>query len=117
VPVRLISLLVLPGFPLLLLWLLWSSYPVAILCARFQDLTQAVQSGLTLAFFTTPVLWKPEQIPADKHYLLSLNLLAAVLAVVREPLFGQPPALSSSATATDWVSSATMVPARQPSCA
>jgi ABC-type polysaccharide/polyol phosphate export permease len=41
--------------------------------------------------FTTPVLWKPEQIPADKHYLLSLNPLAAVLAVVREPLFEQLP--------------------------
>jgi ABC-type polysaccharide/polyol phosphate export permease len=100
VPVSPTILLVLPGFALLLLGLLWSSYLVAILCVRFRDLTQVVQSGLMIAFFITPVLWRPEQIPVDKQYLLSLNPLAAVLAVVREPLLGQLPTLH------EWVSAA-----------
>jgi ABC-type polysaccharide/polyol phosphate export permease len=98
VPVGPIALLALPGFALLLLALLWAGYLVAIACVRFRDLTQVVQSALTVLFFITPVLWKPDQIPPDKHYLLSLNPFAALLAVVREPLLGQFPTLN------DWES-------------
>jgi ABC-type polysaccharide/polyol phosphate export permease len=100
VPVGAICLVALPGFGLLVVALVWSSYLVAIACVRFRDLTQVVQNGLTIAFFITPVLWKPDQIPADQHYLLSLNPFAALLAVVREPLLGQLP------TVDDWIAAA-----------
>src|SRR5215467_1441526 len=96
VPVEPICVIALPGFGLLVLTLVWTSYLVAIACVRFRDLMQVVQSGLMIAFFVTPVLWKPDQIPADQHYLLSLNPFAALLAVVREPLLGQLP------TVDDW---------------
>jgi lipopolysaccharide transport system permease protein len=98
VPTGPTGLLALVGLALLLLLLLWASYVVAIACVRFRDLTQLVQSVLLIAFFITPVLWKPEQIPADKHYLLSFNPFASLLAVVREPLLGQLPTLH------DWLS-------------
>jgi ABC-type polysaccharide/polyol phosphate export permease len=97
VPVGAICLVALPGFGLLVVAMVWTSYLVAIACVRFRDLTQVVQNGLTIAFFITPVLWKPDQIPADQHYLLSLNPFAALLAVVREPLLGQLP------TVDDWI--------------
>jgi ABC-type polysaccharide/polyol phosphate export permease len=100
VPVGAICLVALPGFGLLVFALVWSSYLVAIACLRFRDLTQVVQNGLMIAFFITPVLWKPDQIPADQHYLLSLNPFAALLAVVREPLLGQLPAVD------DWITAA-----------
>ena len=93
VPVGLICLIALPGFGLIVLALIWMSYLVAVACVRFRDLTQVVQNGLMVAFFITPVLWKPDQIPADKYYLLSLNPFAALLAVVREPLLGQLPTI------------------------
>jgi ABC-type polysaccharide/polyol phosphate export permease len=93
-------LVALAGFGLVVLALVWTSYLVAIACVRFRDLTQVVQNGLTIAFFITPVLWKPDQIPADQHYLLSLNPFAALLAVVREPLLGQLP------TVYDWTTAA-----------
>jgi ABC-type polysaccharide/polyol phosphate export permease len=100
VPAGRVSLVALPGFGSLVLTLVWTSYLVAIACVRFRDLTQVVQNGLMVAFFITPVLWKPDQIPLDKHYLLSLNPLAALLAVVREPLLGQLP------TVYDWTAAA-----------
>jgi lipopolysaccharide transport system permease protein len=93
VPVRGICFLVVPGIGLLVVALVWSSYLVAIACLRFRDLTQVVQSGLMIMFFITPVLWMPDQIPADQHYLLSLNPFSALLAVVREPLLGQLPTI------------------------
>jgi ABC-type polysaccharide/polyol phosphate export permease len=95
-----ISLVALPGFGLLVLALVWSSYLVAIACVRFRDLTQVVQNGLMVVFFITPILWKPDQIPPDKTYLLFLNPFAALLAVVREPLLGQLP------TIYDWTTAA-----------
>lgn len=100
VPAGLICFIALPGFALLVLALVWTSYLVAIACVRFRDLTQVVQNVLMIAFFITPVLWKPDQISPDKHYLLSLNPFAALLAVVREPLLGQIP------TADDWITAA-----------
>ena len=99
VPVGLTVFLAIPGFVLLAMALLWTSYVVGIICVRFRDVTQLVQSALMMAFFITPVLWKPDQIPPDQHYLLSLNPFAALLAVVREPLLGQFPTLDDWAGA------------------
>jgi ABC-type polysaccharide/polyol phosphate export permease len=101
VPAGRLAPVALLGFGCLILALVWSSYLVAIACVRFRDLTQVVQNGLTVMFFITPVLWKPDQIPPDAHYLLSLNPFAALLAVVREPLLGQLPTLY------DWIAAAT----------
>jgi lipopolysaccharide transport system permease protein len=100
VPFGLICLVALLGFALVVLALVWTGYLVAIACVRFRDLTQVVQNGLTIGFFITPVLWKPDQISLDEHYLLALNPLAALLAVVREPLLGQLP------TFYDWTTAA-----------
>jgi ABC-type polysaccharide/polyol phosphate export permease len=102
VPSGSICLVALPGLAAVVLTLVWTSYLVAIACVRFRDLTQVVQNGLMIAFFITPVFWKPDQVPLDEHYLLSLNPFAALLAVVREPLLGQLP------TFDDWTTAATL---------
>ena len=95
VPLRATAILALPGIVLLVLTLLWLGYLVAIACVRFRDLTQVVQSGLLIAFFVTPILWKPDQLLFQNPYFLLLNPFAALLAVVREPLLGQIPSLSN----------------------
>jgi ABC-type polysaccharide/polyol phosphate export permease len=100
VPAGPVCLVALPGFGSLVLALIWTSYLIAIACVRFRDLTHVVQNGIMIAFFITPVLWKPDQVPPDSHYLVSLNPLAALLAVVRDPLLGQLP------TALDWATAA-----------
>ena len=91
VPVGWGALLAIPGFIVLCIILTWLSYIIAIACVRFRDLTQVVQNLLTLAFFVTPVLWKPSQIAAEQHYLLIINPFSSMLSVVREPLLGQTP--------------------------
>jgi ABC-type polysaccharide/polyol phosphate export permease len=96
VPVGFSSLLALPGLVLVLLTLLWASYFIAIICLRFRDIIQLVQSVLMIAFFITPVLWKPTQMAPEKQFLLSLNPFAALLSVVRKPLLGELP------TPTEW---------------
>jgi len=88
------------GMILLFVTLTWLSYAVAIACARFRDLAQLVQSTLLIAFFITPILWKPDQIPPGKEYILSMNPFAALLAVTREPLLGRLP------SSGEWLSAA-----------
>jgi ABC-type polysaccharide/polyol phosphate export permease len=93
-PLRSVGLLAVLGLLCLLLSLLWLGYTIAITCVRYRDLTQAVQSSLLIAFLITPVLWTPNQLGADEQFLLTLNPLADLLGVVREPLLGQVPSLS-----------------------
>ena len=91
------SLLVVPGLVCLVLSLVWLCYVVALVCVRFRDLVHLVQNGLTMAFFVTPVLWKPEQLPPDAALWMRFNPFAALIAVVREPLLGKVP------TVWDWL--------------
>jgi lipopolysaccharide transport system permease protein len=65
-------------------------------CARFRDILPIVNSIMQIAFFVTPVIWKPEQL---KHlvYLLPLSPFYDLLEVVRAPLLG------SHASAMTWL--------------
>ncbi|MBX9589376.1 MAG: ABC transporter permease [Hyphomonadaceae bacterium] len=88
-PVTMNALLALPGLALLLVACFWSSFVVAILCARFRDVVQIVNSVLHVAMFVTPVLWKPEMLPQELRAYAEWNPLAVLMAVVRDPLLGR----------------------------
>ena len=84
------SLLSVVGLFLVIVWCVSIGYALAILCARFRDIVQVVSSLLQVAFFVTPVLWKPEFLPPQAHYFVTCNPFAPLLAVVRDPLLGRP---------------------------
>ena len=84
------GLLAIPG---LLLWGIDALGLVLLLgtfCARFRDILPIVSSVMQIAFFVTPVIWKPEQLGTD-HALLSLNPFFDLLEIVRAPLLGTLP--------------------------
>ena len=90
-----------PGFvaaaslPGLALWML-DAFAACILlgavCARFRDIPPIVASVMQIAFFVTPVVWRPEQLGA-RGWWLPYNPFDALLEVVRAPLLGQLPSL------------------------
>jgi ABC-type polysaccharide/polyol phosphate export permease len=84
------SLLSVVGLSLVLIWCVSIGYALAILCARFRDIVQVVSTLVQVAFFVTPVIWKPEFLPPEAHYFVTYNPLAPLLAVVRDPLLGRP---------------------------
>lgn len=86
--------LAVPGFTLTLLACLALSFLVAILCARFRDFTQLTAALLQVAFYLSPVLWKPEQLPEQAKAFLAWNPLAILIAIVRDPLLNRPLPLS-----------------------
>jgi ABC-type polysaccharide/polyol phosphate export permease len=76
---------------------IWIGLLVGTLCARFRDLPQIVASAMQIAFFVTPVMWKPDQLPPQVAWIVEWNPLANWLGLIREPLFGAVPPASAYA--------------------
>jgi len=87
--------LVVPGLILTALACLALSFLVAILCARFRDFGQLTGALLQVAFYLSPILWKPEQLPAFAQGYLALNPFGVLIGIIRDPLLGRPLPLSS----------------------
>jgi lipopolysaccharide transport system permease protein len=83
------------AIPALALWVL-DSLALALLlgsfCARFRDIQPIVNSVMQIAFFMTPVIWRPEQLGPRVH-LLPLSPFFDLLDIVRSPLLGTTPTM------------------------
>jgi homopolymeric O-antigen transport system permease protein len=86
--------LLLPGLAALLFCLFWSGMALAILCVRFRDIAQIVNSVIQLLFFITPIMWQVEML-GDKREFADLNIFYHLIQIVRAPLLGEPPAALS----------------------
>ena len=101
------GLLALPGLALLCLNGLWAILLLGIFSARFRDVPPIVASIVRICFFVTPIIWMPELVP-ERAMVLEFNPFYHLVEVVRAPLLGQVPGLSSwiavlSMTIGGWV--------------
>jgi lipopolysaccharide transport system permease protein len=85
------GLLALPGFALWLFDAFALSVLLGALCARFRDIPPIVGSVMQMAFFVTPVIWKPELVGPGRQWLLPFNPFFSILDLVRAPLLGALP--------------------------
>jgi lipopolysaccharide transport system permease protein len=78
--------------PGLLLWIV-DAFAVTLMlgafCARFRDIPPIVGSVMQIAFYVTPIIWKPDQLGRYAVWL-PLNPFFSILEVVRGPLLGAP---------------------------
>ena len=88
------GLLVLPALMLICLAGLSASVLLGLLTSRFRDIPPIVTSLVQILFFASPILWKPEQVPA-RALFVDGNPFFHLLNIVRQPLLGELPALSS----------------------
>ena len=85
--------LLIPGLALVVVNAFFVALFLGMLCARFRDIAPIVASLMQLAFFMSPVLWKPELL-GDKAVWLPLNPFYVLMETVRGPLVeGGVPAL------------------------
>jgi lipopolysaccharide transport system permease protein len=63
---------------------------VSVFCTRFRDLRLVVQNFVQMAFFASPVMWRPDILPPEARLLVDLNPVAAHLRLIGDPLLGQP---------------------------
>jgi lipopolysaccharide transport system permease protein len=90
--------IVLPmAIPGVLLWMV-DALAVALFLgavgARYRDIPPIVASIVQIAFFVTPVIWKPEQLGVHA-WVLPYNPFFALLEIVRAPMLGYLPSLQT----------------------
>jgi len=90
VPLGPATLLVVPGILLVAANGIWVAILLGMLCARFRDIPQIAASLVQIAFFMTPIIWKPELLGPYEH-LAHLNPFFAFVELIRAPLLGQAP--------------------------
>ena len=85
------------AIPALILWLI-DGLAVCLLLgpigARFRDIPPIVASVIQIAFFVSPIIWKPELLKGSALELLWLNPFYTLLEIVRGPLLGEEVALN-----------------------
>lgn len=84
------ALLALPGLAVWLVDSLAVCVLLGALCARFRDIPPIVASVMQMAFFITPVIWRPYLI-GDLQWLLPFNPFYTLLEIVRGPMLGEVP--------------------------
>lgn len=89
-------LLAIPGFILLALNVSWLLVVMSMICARFRDMTQIIMSIMQVIFYLTPVIWMPQLLTHRiGTTLLNFNPFYHLLDVVRAPLLGQVPSVTT----------------------
>jgi lipopolysaccharide transport system permease protein len=102
-PINLFSLYSIIGFILIIINLCWISLLISILCTRYRDLPQIINSIMQVLFYLTPIVWLPNtDLIKSKLYILEFNPFYNFLDIFRTPLMGSAPELSS------WYVSATL---------
>ncbi|KAA9371158.1 ABC transporter permease [Ochrobactrum quorumnocens] len=87
----------LPGFLLICFNLAWMMLILAILCARFRDMTQVVANILQVLFYATPIMWMVKVLPDHvSRWFIEWNPFYHLIELVRAPLLGTAP------TMLDW---------------
>jgi len=67
---------------------IWFGVVLAMVCARFRDVAQIVQSLTQVALFLTPIFWKPQML-GRHEWANNLNPLYHYLEIIRGPLLGE----------------------------
>ncbi|MBR8227710.1 ABC transporter permease [Burkholderia vietnamiensis] len=79
-----------PGLIVYVLNAMWITMMVGLLSARFRDMPQIIGALLQVAFYVTPIIFRPEALNRFS-YIVEWNPLAYLIDVVRSPLIGQMP--------------------------
>jgi len=85
-----VALYAIPGFLLVTLNGALASMYLGMMSARFRDIPQIMASFIQIAFFITPIMWKPELL-GEHAQLMSYNPFFHLIEIVRAPLLGQIP--------------------------
>jgi homopolymeric O-antigen transport system permease protein len=81
---------IIPAFVLSYITMAWLGYLIAMICVRYRDVIQLITTWLTVLFFITPVMWKPDFLPHRYQFIVDWNPLAQFLELLRAPFLGQP---------------------------
>ncbi|KJC55796.1 glycosyl transferase [Bradyrhizobium sp. LTSPM299] len=79
------ALVALPGLALFIVCTLALSLVLGALATRYRDIKPIIESSLTLAFLSSPIIWTPEMIDRGSR-VMRFNPLTHLFAIWRDPL-------------------------------
>jgi ABC-type polysaccharide/polyol phosphate export permease len=81
--------------PLLIFSMGWAMLVSAVM-VFFRDVQYFLEIGLGALFYLTPIMWEPSAIPAQYHWILSVNPMAKYIHIFRQAVYsGQLPSLQT----------------------
>jgi ABC-type polysaccharide/polyol phosphate export permease len=93
-------LLAIPGIFLVLINGVWLALLIGMLCLRFRDVPPLVTTALQISMLITPLFWPPDSLSGSGRLIfVGFNPIYHLLEVVRAPLLGNIPAMTSYAAA------------------
>jgi lipopolysaccharide transport system permease protein len=90
-PVNLNTLLLFPNLFLIYINTITFGLMLAMVGARFRDISQIIRSLIQIVFFVTPVMWKPELMTGNNRLIVDLNPFYSLIELIRAPLIGTVP--------------------------
>jgi homopolymeric O-antigen transport system permease protein len=75
---------------------IWVVPLLGVLGTRFRDLQPMIQSILLIFFLVTPIFW-PASLLGSRRIIADINPLSHLITIIREPLMGNVPPLTSYA--------------------
>jgi homopolymeric O-antigen transport system permease protein len=91
-----LQFLAIPALLILGLNCWWVTLLLGIVGARYRDVGQMITTVMPFVFFFTPILWKPKML-GGLSFLSVLNPFTHFIEIVRQPLLGQLPSMTSIA--------------------
>lgn len=85
------TLLVFPILILIFLPAFVFSMLIAVIGLRYRDIGQLITSLMNVAFFLTPIMWLPKNLPGKYNFIIAYNPFAQFVDLIRAPLMGQLP--------------------------
>jgi lipopolysaccharide transport system permease protein len=77
---------------------IWGGLILGALCARFRDIPPIVGNLVQIAFFLTPILWRPEVL-GNRAWMAAVNPVYHFIEIVRGPIVAGTIPLASWAVA------------------
>lgn len=89
-----IWLMALPGILLIAMMTVPLTALLGVIATRFRDIQPIVSNVMQMAFFLTPIIWKPDMLGRHR-WVADINPFYHCIQLVRAPLMGEwPPTLS-----------------------
>lgn len=85
------TLLLIPGLLIIYFNSITYGIVLAVIGARYRDLSQVIKSMIQVIFFLTPIMWQIDVLPPNKRFFALLNPFASFVQIIREPLMGRAP--------------------------
>ena len=84
------GLLALPGLALVYINQAWLTLSLAIICTRYRDVQQIVNTAIQIMLFATPIMW-PTSALGSAVIIAYINPLYHLMELVRAPMLGDIP--------------------------